>query len=201
MTVASFHLPGQKVAEKNDTESSPQFFNKKCEINSQWKDLIKEAILCNTDVRIEVNDAECKYEPCGSSLEVGMIKFLIENEEDVQMKFISRNKYQRKLGQLPFDQNLKRKVVVRSIKGNDELVRVYVKGAPEYIVDLCTHTLNHDLSKHRELDHEEKELMLTNIISLQMAQEGLKVLTYAFKDMHKEDFDHVKDYPESAEFR
>jgi hypothetical protein len=45
--------------------------------------LINEAIVSNTDVRIEVNDALCQYEPCGSALEVGMIKFMIENDEDV----------------------------------------------------------------------------------------------------------------------
>ena len=43
---------------------------------------------------------------------------------------------------------MKRKVVVRQINGeeNRELVRVYIKGAPEEVVPLCTETLNQDVN-------------------------------------------------------
>jgi len=40
---------------------------------------MKEAIVSNTDVRIEANDEEYKYEPKGQALEVGMIQFLMDN--------------------------------------------------------------------------------------------------------------------------
>jgi magnesium-transporting ATPase (P-type) len=41
---------------------------------------------------------------------------------------------------LPFDQDLKRKIIVR--KTNDpEIVRVFVQGAPETVVSLCSWTL------------------------------------------------------------
>lgn len=108
------------------------------------KDLLKEAIVSNTDVRIEaVDDGDVpRYEPKGQPLEVGMIQFLIDNEEDVQNIFINRNRYTPKIVQLPFDQALKRKIVVRQINGNPEYVRVYVKGAPELIVPMCEETLN-----------------------------------------------------------
>jgi len=42
---------------------------------------------------------------------------------------------------LPFDQTLKRKVVVRGTY-NKETVRVYVQGAPEEILKLCSSALN-----------------------------------------------------------
>jgi len=73
-----------------------------------------------------------------------MIEFLMDNDEDVQNIFINRNRATPKIVQLPFDQDLKRKVVVRQINGeeNRELVRVYIKGAPEEVVPLCTETLN-----------------------------------------------------------
>jgi magnesium-transporting ATPase (P-type) len=35
-----------------------------------------------------------------------------------------------------------RKVVVRQVQDNPELVRIYVKGAPEYVIALCNQTLN-----------------------------------------------------------
>jgi len=37
---------------------------------------------------------------------------------------------------------LKRKIVIREINGNPQFVRVYVKGAPEYIIPMCTKTLD-----------------------------------------------------------
>lgn len=67
------------------------------------KDLIKEAIVSNTDVRIEANDEEYKYEPRGQALEVGMIQFLMDNQEDVQNIFINRNRATPKIVQLPFE--------------------------------------------------------------------------------------------------
>jgi magnesium-transporting ATPase (P-type) len=45
---------------------------------------------------------------------------------------------------LPFDQDLKRKTVVRADGADPKMCRVYVKGAPEEIIPLCTQTLNID---------------------------------------------------------
>jgi len=84
-----------------------------------------------------------------------MIEFLMDNEEDVQNIFINRNRATPKIVQLPFDQNLKRKVVVRQINGeeNKNYVRVYVKGAPEEVVPLCDMTLDQQ-DKEKKGDEE-----------------------------------------------
>jgi len=37
------------------------------------KEIIKESIIANTNVRIECNDEKCLYEAKGSAIEVGMI--------------------------------------------------------------------------------------------------------------------------------
>lgn len=71
-----------------------------------------------------------------------MIQFLFDNEEEIPNIFINRNKYTPKIVQLPFEQNLKRKIVIREINGNPQFVRVYVKGAPEFIIPMCTKTLD-----------------------------------------------------------
>lgn len=47
-----------------------------------------------------------------------------------------------KIAQFPFNQNFKRKTVIRKIVGDDENYRVYTKGAPEYIFQLSTDTLD-----------------------------------------------------------
>lgn len=123
------------------------YFEDELEIQAELKEIIKEAIISNTDVRIEANDADDVpvYEPCGQELEVAFIRFLMENNEDVHNAFINRNRNAAKIVQLPFDQALKRKVVVRRVQGDPTQVRVYVKGAPEYIIPLCTETFDHQM--------------------------------------------------------
>jgi len=79
------------------------------------KSLLVEAILANTDVRLEVEESPilnekgkkvgdvAKYVPKGQAIEVAMIDFLMENGEDVYEGFIRQNKLQEKIFQLPFD--------------------------------------------------------------------------------------------------
>lgn len=64
------------------------------EANDNIKGLIREAILANTDVRIEVdegsqNDNSAQYIAKGQGLEAAMIDFLMENGEDVYNGFNS----------------------------------------------------------------------------------------------------------------
>ena len=50
-----------------------------------------ENIYSNTYVRIEINDESYCYEPKGQPLEVGLIKFLVDNNEDIPTTFMNRN--------------------------------------------------------------------------------------------------------------
>lgn len=107
-------------------------------LENDIKKLIIENIYSNTDVRIEINDAEpFSYEPKGQALEVGLINFLVDNNEDVPTTFMNRNSQTPMMMQIPFDQYLKRKVVLRQVQDKPEIVRVYVKGAPENVIPLC----------------------------------------------------------------
>jgi hypothetical protein len=82
---------------ENNRDKMPDTFNMSFEIPDDLKDIIKECILNNTDVRIECNDKECTYQPKGQPLEVGLIHFLIDNGEDINSSFIERNRYSPKL--------------------------------------------------------------------------------------------------------
>lgn len=139
MTVGRYQFVNNFQTFDNDPNEDPMSFKRNDCIHDALKDLIKEAIVSNTDVRIEANDEILRYEPKGQALEVAMIQFLLDNGEDVQSIFINRNRATPKMLQIPFDQDLKRTVVVRSIYGENskEFVRVYVKGAPEEVVPLC----------------------------------------------------------------
>jgi len=107
--------------------------------------MIKEGIISNSDVRIETENENCTYKPEGHATEVALIKFLMDNEYDIQNVFINRNKLAAKIANLAFDQKLKRKVVVRYVHENPNAVRIYIKGAPEEVFKLCKYTLTRDV--------------------------------------------------------
>jgi len=166
--------------------TSPAYFNQELQLQKEMKELIKESIISNTDVRMVANEEELKYEPEGQELEVGLIRFLIDNEEDIKNLFIQRNLTAPKILQIPFDQAKKRKVVVRRVANDDTQARIYVKGAPEYVINLCTDTYDYSANQ-KELDDDEKYRILSDVVTDQMAATGLKVLSYAFKQVPYDD--------------
>ena len=115
MSVKKYQLCNMKNLHDHDRDTEPDKFTNKLDINQGLTQLVKECIISNTDVRVETNDLEFKYEPKGQALEVGMIEFLVDNDEDIQANFIHRNLTARKFAQLPFDQSLKRMTVIREV--------------------------------------------------------------------------------------
>jgi len=113
-----------------------------------------------------------------------MIDFLMENNEDVYNIFINRNRDCAKLIQLPFDQVLKRKTVVRNVANNGASVRIYVKGAPEMVIPMCNSTLNENILSE-PFGQEEQERTL-RLVADEIAAAGHKPITYAFKEIEKD---------------
>lgn len=205
-----------------DGGARKDFFVQHVELHAELKEIIKESVISNTDVRIEITDEEVtvpgqskpiiepKFKPSGQPLEIGLVQFLLDNGEDINQSFITRNKFAPKILQLPFSQELKRKVVIRQVAGDPTLVRIYVKGAPEEVLKLCTQTLDQNAQPIQFLnDAKEGQLMQKqdgnpdekNIWS--MAADGLKVISYAFKEIETAELDRLfQSYSdESDEFR
>lgn len=88
-----------------------------------------------------MND-EAFYVPVGNGTDVGMIKFL--QDADVAVHDIIKKKYGRIETIIPLSPIRKRQVIAVRHPDMDEVVRVFVKGAPEYIIDNCkkTHEVN-----------------------------------------------------------
>lgn len=66
--VASYQLAKDRTVYENDQAKSPTYFNEDLEVNIELKDMIKEAITMNTDVRIEIGEdvnETYKYLPRG----------------------------------------------------------------------------------------------------------------------------------------
>jgi len=86
-------------------------------------------------------------------------------------------------------------------------VRVYVKGAPEEVIPLCDRTLDVNIQTKKFTQDDKDALLIEHDMSSQnintMASEGLKVLTYAFKEIPMEELKSLYDRltPETDEFR
>lgn len=91
---------------------------------------------------------------------------------------------------IPFDQRFKRKLVARQVSGDPETVRIYVKGAPEFVLPICSQTLDVNVQP-KELTENDTATILNHIVSLEMAQGGLKVLSYAFKEMRTTELERL----------
>lgn len=176
------------MVHEHQRDDCPNHFNSNLELERTHKDFIIECILNNTDVRIETNDKEFKYEPHGQALEVGLIKFLIDNEIDVPQRLIERNKFNKKIALLPFDQDLKRMTTVREV---DDRIVVYSKGAPEFLIPLCDKVLTTNFTF--ESLRNSQELLSTTISDMAGASgnEPLKVISFAYKEIDAEEYEEV----------
>lgn len=71
------------------------------------------------------------------------------------------------------------------------MIRVYVKGAPEYIVTKCSRTFGVSGDKIPMTD-EELNYILSDIISKEFTTKGLRVLACAYKDMTLDEYEQLK---------
>lgn len=71
--------------------------------------------------------------------------------------------------------------VTRPFKGC-EIVRVVVKGAPEFVMKYCTKTFNED-GEIRDFEDGEADRILNNEIIDSFAKKGLRTFAYAYKDI------------------
>ncbi|HYN89951.1 MAG TPA: cation-translocating P-type ATPase, partial [Ardenticatenaceae bacterium] len=81
------------------------------------------------------------------------------------------------LAELPFDSERKRMSIIA--RRPDGQLRLYVKGAPDVILDQCTHYLEH--GQARPLTPEERETILR--INQELANQALRVLGVAFRSL------------------
>lgn len=76
-------------------------------------------------------------------------------------------------------------IVVREVASSPDMVRVYVKGAPELVIPSCERLYNNQFMLE-DLDDNEKSNILENHV-VDMATRGHKVISYAYKEMSLSD--------------
>ncbi len=143
MKVHAFYT--QKRLIKNSRKNT--LFN--CELENQTIELIKESILFNSESRIEMND-QAYYVPVGNGTETGLIKFL--QDAEVPVHEIMQRKMGNVLTVIPFSTIRKRSLCAFNLSNN--VVRIYVKGAPEYVIASCSKAFDVDGSLTNLQDEE-----------------------------------------------
>jgi magnesium-transporting ATPase (P-type) len=106
-----------------------------CELDNAIIDKLIESILFNSQAHIEMTDNSF-YVPVGNGTEVSLIKWLQDAEIPVH-EHIAR-KEGKVLAEVPFDSKLKRSIIAVQHPDMTDVVRVYIKGAPEIVLANCT---------------------------------------------------------------
>lgn len=159
-----------------------------CELEQSTLELIKEGILFNTETRIEMAD-NALYIPVGNGTEVGLVKFL--QDAEVPVHEIIPRKLDKILTQIPFSADRKRSTVALRHPDLEDVVRVYVKGAPEYIAHKCTSTVGPD-GRRTALDEEQLNYILKDVLFTEYTSKGYRALAFAYKDLSIEEFENYR---------
>ena len=105
-----------------------------CAYGDSTVELLKESILFNTEAHIEMTENSF-YIPVGNGTEVSLIKWL--QNADVPVHEILASKEGKVLAEVPFNSKLKRSITAVQHPTLQDTVRIYIKGAPETVVNNC----------------------------------------------------------------
>lgn len=154
--------------------------------------LLRDCIIYNTNAKIEMSD-DAQYVPTGNGTEVGMLNLLTDNEISIYDLFSEREKECEIETEIPFSSFRKRQLVaIRNIREDEEKVLVVVKGAPEFVLQMCTSVLGKD-GKRNNLSPSERDRVLDNEIVGKCCKSGLRCIVYAYKEIAMDEFRYLKE--------
>lgn len=104
-----------------------------CELSKDTLERIKESIMFNCSARIEMDAST--YIPVGNPTEVGLLRFL--QLADIPVHLLITQKLDKIKEVSSFDSFKKRMATVVKNPSRPGMVTVYLKGAPEVVLDMC----------------------------------------------------------------
>ncbi len=146
--------------------------------------LLQTAALCN-DTRLrqhEVSDGY-RWEIYGDTTEGALV---VAAQKAKLEKYALEEKFPR-VDEIPFDP--KERYMATFHRSSPKLLQVYVKGAPETVLDFCSEILEDGETKR--LTRRKKEEILG--VGTQMASEALRVLAFAYQTIEEEALDDFKE--------
>jgi Ca2+ transporting ATPase len=142
--------------------------------------ILREAMIHNSSAMM-VPDDKGKMELRGNVTECGVFKYL--QESGLEIKDTIKERDGAILALVPLTSSRKRQTTV--FKYDAATVRVYVKGAPEMVLDLCKHHLDKDCKK-QELTDKDRQDALNKV--KEFACQAYRTLLVAYCDYTIEDW-------------
>lgn len=163
-----------------------------CELSEYNLLKLKESILYNTTALIETDDTS--YVANGSPIDTCMIGFL--QDADIPVHLMIQRKFGgRLLASRTFDTAHRTSVVAVQNFDDEETVTIYVKGAPEEVVEMCSQMqMNDNEAPVAMSDGSATNPSITNSDQVladvsTYAKKGFKVICYAFLEISKATWD------------
>ncbi len=170
MTVVKYYIHPSTLFEHNQVKENKY---KSLEL------LLIGATLCNDSfITIKDKNRITSGDPTEIALAVAALDLGIE-KENIEEKMP-------RIHEIPFDSD--RKMMTTVHKDQDRMVS-FTKGAPDVVIKNCTRYMT-ESGEIKQLTEQDKEQILQ--YNSQMAQQGLRVLAVAFKELQKDDFSNLE---------
>ena len=155
-----------------------------CELDNQIIEKIVESVVFNSQAHIEMTENSF-YEAVGNGTEVSLIKWLQDAEIPVHEYMMKKEG--RVYAQVPFDSKLKRSIIAVHHPELQDIVRVYIKGAPEIVVPNCLNHYNESGQK-TPMTQDERNYLLQDTMKSRMTSNGHRVLAFSMHDFSVSQF-------------
>ena len=163
-----------------------------CELSRDIQEKIIQSIVWNSSAYIEMSENSF-YVPEGQGTEVSLIKWLQCAEEPVH-EYMKEKHSGIVRATVPFSSSLKRSIIAVELPqsfGHDT-VRVFVKGAPEVVIEKCSrHYTGAGDSPTKETMEDQHKRKVFGEIKSNMTSKGMRCIALSYADMTVAEFDEV----------
>jgi Ca2+-transporting ATPase len=187
MTVRKLVLPEKKIeVEGEGYQPVGKFYQTEQEIqpqtNSDLSLLLKGAVLCNNAELQKNNDNE-QWEIIGDPTEGALVVTAAKagyNKKKLEQDYP-------RIKEFPFDSDRKQMSTLHQTPDGSQII--FVKGAPDQVISVCTYYQKNGTKK--EMGESIKNKVLSQ--NRELAEEALRVLAIAYRLVDKENLDEIKE--------
>jgi magnesium-transporting ATPase (P-type) len=158
-------------------------------------ELLGQGVLYNCSARVEKNDLG-NLEAKGNCTEQGLIRYLLKQKFPALERLETKNETlpdgtPRIIAQIPFNSKRKKATTAVLLPEGNDTVRIFVKGAPDFVLDLCD-TFIGKSGQAEELTSEKKTEIMEYVIRDNFAKNAFRTLLIAYKDLSLTEFKNLK---------
>ena len=154
-------------------------------------DFIVQSVLYNSSAYVDTKEdpltRQMRKVAIGNVTECGLINYLIASSVDCEELISHRKRPNFLQFDIPFDSGRKRATSVVMLPNGD--IRVFVKGAPEVVVEMCDHY--HTASGIADLEKSKKKQIVNETVK-EFAKKCYRTLLVAYLDIHAKDWESWK---------